>query len=72
MKVIASFTTIFILFLTTECEVIGQKGSIELDDIFDAIGDATRAMTRSSAKELPAVKIDLPPVIDGELNDAAW
>ena len=72
MKVIASFTTIFILLLTTGCEVVGQKGSIELDDIFDAIGDAARVMAQPSAKELPAVKIDTPPIIDGELNDVAW
>ena len=72
MKVVTSFATIFILSLTTGCGVMGQKGPIELGDIFDAIGDATRTMTRSRAKELPAVKIDTPPVIDGELNDAAW
>lgn len=72
MKVFASFTTIFILFLTTGCEVIGQKGSIELDAIFEVIGDTARAMAQPSAKKLPAVKIDTPPVIDGELNDVAW
>ncbi len=29
-------------------------------------------MNSQQAKELPAVKIDTPPIIDGNLNDAAW
>ena len=72
MKAVLSFSVIFILFFTTGCEVLLQKGSIEIEDIFDVIDDAARAMKQQNAKELPAVKIDAPPVIDGQLNDAAW
>ena len=29
-------------------------------------------MKQQNAKELPAVKVDVPPIIDGALNDIAW
>jgi hypothetical protein len=72
MKAVLSFSVIFILFLTTGCELMKLKNPKEVGDIFDAIGDAARAMAQPSAKQLPAVKVDLPPVIDGKLNDIAW
>lgn len=72
MKAVLSFNVIFILFFITGCEVLLQNRSIELEDIFDVIDDAARAMKQQNAKELPAVKIDEPPIIDGQLNDTAW
>ena len=72
MKAVLFFNIIFILFLTTGCEVLLPEGSIELEDIFEAIDAAALAMKQQDAKRLPAVKVDVPPVIDGELNDAAW
>ena len=61
MKVLASFTIVFILCLTTGCEILRE-----------VLEGAARPMKQQNAKELPAVKIDQPPVIDGQLNDAAW
>lgn len=72
MKAVLSFNVILILLLATGCEVLLQRRSIELEDIFDAIDEAARTMKQQNAKELPAVKIDVPPVIDGKLNDSAW
>ena len=72
MKATIFFNAIFILFFTTGCEVLVLQRLKEPDNLFDAMNDAARAMARSSAKELPAVKVDVPPVIDGELSDAAW
>ncbi len=72
MKAVLSFSVIFILLFAIGCEVLLQKGSIEIEDIFEAIDDASRAMKQQNAKELPAVKIDEPPIIDGRLHDTAW
>ena len=72
MKAAIFFNAIFILLFTTGCEVLFQEESIEIEDIFDAMDAAARAMKQQNAKELPAVKIDVPPVIDGALNDAGW
>ncbi|MYB93825.1 carbohydrate binding family 9 domain-containing protein [Candidatus Poribacteria bacterium] len=72
MKAILSFSVIFILFFITGCEVLRQKGSIDLEDIFEALDAGALAMKQQNAKALRAVKIDEPPVIDGKLNDPAW
>ena len=72
MKAATFLNAIFILLFTTGCEVLFQEESIEIEDIFDAMDAAARAMAQPRAKELPAVKVDVPPVINGELNDAAW
>ena len=72
MKAAIFFNAIFILLFTTGCEVLFQEESIEIEDIFDAMDAAARAMKQQNSKELPAVKINVPPVIDGKLNDAAW
>ena len=72
MKVLTSFTIIFILFLTTGCEVLRPEGLIALERIFQALDGGARPMQQQNAKELPGVKIDEPPIIDGKLNDAAW
>ncbi len=72
MKAAIFLYTIFILLFTTGCEVLFQEDPIEFPDIFDAIDNAARAMKQQNAKELPAVKVDVPPIIDGALNDIAW
>ena len=72
MKAALSFSVIFILLLTTGCEVLFQNGSIGLSDIFDTINEAALARRQQSAKKLPAVKIEVAPVIDGKLNEMAW
>ena len=64
MKAVLSFSIIFILLFTTGC--------IELTGIFDAINAASLKRRQQGGKKLPAVKIEVAPVIDGELNDAAW
>ena len=72
MKAALSFTIVFILFLTTGCEILRPEGLIALESIFAALTAEARPMQQQNAKELPAVKIDKPPIIDGKLNDAAW
>ena len=72
MKTAIFFNVIFVLLLTTGCEVLFQEESIEIEDIFDAMDAAARAMKQQNAKELLGVKVDVPPVIDGALNDVAW
>lgn len=72
MKAALSFTIVSILFLTTGCEILRPEGFITLENIFDALDAAARPMKQQNAKEMPAVKIDEPPIIDGHLNDAAW
>ena len=72
MKATLSFSVICILLLTTGCDVLFENGSIELSDIFDAIDNTNRAMKQQNSKKLPAVKIEVAPVIDGKLNDMAW
>ena len=72
MKAALSFSVICILLLTTGCDVLFGNGSIGLSDIFDAIDNTTRAMKQQNSKKLPAVKIEVAPVIDGKLNDMAW
>ena len=56
MKAALSFTIIFILLFTTGC--------IELTDIFDAINAASLTRRQQRAKKLPAVKIEVAPVIE--------
>ena len=72
MKAVISFNVIFILLLTTGCEVLFQEESIEIEAIFDVMDAAARAMKQKNAKELPSVKVDRSPVIDGKLHDLAW
>ena len=55
MKAVLFFNIIFILCLTTGCEVLLPEGSIELEDIFEAIDAAALAMKQQDAKKLPAV-----------------
>lgn len=64
MKAALSFIIIFILLFTTGC--------IELTDIFDAINATSLTRRQQNSKKLPAVKIEVAPVIDGKLNDMAW
>ena len=72
MKAALSFSIISILFFTAGCDVLFENGSIELANIFDAINEASLKRRQQSGKKLPAVKIEVPPVIDGKLNDMAW
>ena len=72
MKAAIFFNVIFVLLGATGCEVLFQEESIEIEDIFDAMDAAARAMKQQNAKELLGVKVDVPPVIDGALNDVAW
>ncbi len=72
MKTVTFFNVIFILLFTTGCEVLRRSGAIELKDILEAIDTAALALKQQNAKELPGVKVDVPPVINGKLNDAAW
>ena len=72
MKAAIFFNAIFVLLCTTGCEILFQEEPIEIEDIFDAMDARARAKKQQNAKELPAVKVDVPPVIDGALNDAAW
>ena len=72
MKAALSFPIVFILFFTTGCEALLPERLITLEGIFEALDAAALAMKQQNAKELPAVKVDEPPIIDGKLNDAAW
>ncbi len=72
MKAIIFLNAIFILFFATGCEILHPEGLITLDNIFEALDAAARPIKQQNAKELPAVKVDEPPMIDGKLNDAAW
>ncbi|MDE0686010.1 MAG: hypothetical protein OXI63_24050 [Candidatus Poribacteria bacterium] len=72
MKTATFLNAIFILLFTSGCEVLLLQRLKEPNNLFDALDDAARAMKQRNAKELPAVKIDRPPIIDGKLNDTAW
>lgn len=72
MKTGLSIYLIFLLILITGCELIGLKKPEGLGEFFDNIRKDVGENEHFHTKELPGVKINTPPVIDGKLTDEAW
>src|SRR5262245_6425084 len=55
--------------------VVGQKGTAPLWSVAVALGMAVQAHGQDGVtirRNLPAVRITQPPVIDGDLSDPCW